>query len=105
MRAVLAVAAALVVGAAGCSREEPANPLAERGRQVYVAQCIACHHPDPALPGALGPPVKPSSLELLEAKLVRGTYPPGYTPRRPTTVMPVQPGVAAEVPALAEFLK
>jgi len=98
------VALALAVAAAGCS-ESGLSPSAERGRQVYLAQCTACHNTDPAQPGALGPPVKGSSLELLEAKVVRGTYPPGYTPKRPTKVMAPMPQVAPDVAALADYLR
>ena len=51
------------------------SPEAERGRQVYVAQCTSCHSSDPAQNGPLGPAVKGSSRELLEARLLRGAYP------------------------------
>jgi len=89
---------------AGCGG--PAlDPEAERGRQVYLAQCIACHATDPAQPGPVGPPVKGSTRELLESKVVRGTYPPGYRPKRPTAIMPPQPQVASGIPALAAYLK
>jgi mono/diheme cytochrome c family protein len=81
------------------------GPEAARGKQVYVSQCTSCHAADPAQPGPVGPPVKGSSRALLEAKVVRGTYPPGYQPKRPTTVMPPQPHLAPDIPALAEFLK
>ena len=95
---------AMLAGAAGgCG--EPASPLAERGRQVYLSQCIACHNPDPAQPGAVGPAVKGATKPLLEAKVVQGTYPPGYAPKRPTKVMPPQPGLTPEIGALAEYLK
>lgn len=104
MRRALALLA-LVFGAAACGEPAPTDPLAQRGRQVYLSQCIACHSPDPAQAGPLGPAVKGASRELLEAKIVRGTYPPGYRPKRPTAVMPVQPGAAPEIAALAEFLK
>jgi mono/diheme cytochrome c family protein len=90
--------------AAGCG-EEAASPLAEQGRQVYLAQCTACHASDPAKPGPLGPPVKGSSRELLEAKVLRGAYPPGHTPKRPTAVMQAMPALAPATPALAEYLK
>lgn len=89
--------------AAGCGGER-LSPEAERGRQVYLAQCIACHAADPAQAGPVGPPVKGASRALLEAKVVRGTYPPGYRPKRPTSVMPAQPQLAGEVDALAAFL-
>src|SRR3989449_11097053 len=81
------------------------SPLAERGRQVYLAQCTQCHNADPAQDGAVGPAVKGASCELLEARILRGSYPPGYKPKRPTNVMPPQPAVAPEIPALAAYLK
>jgi mono/diheme cytochrome c family protein len=98
---VLATALALTA----CS--EPSTPggaAAERGRQIYLSQCIACHNPDPALAGPVGPLIKGSSRELLEAKLLRGTYPPGYAPKRPTTVMPPQPALAGDIENLTAFL-
>lgn len=96
-------AAGLVVG--GCGGQSETNPLAERGRQVYLAQCTACHSPDPAQAGTLGPAVKGSARELLGAKVLRGGYPAGYQPKRPTAVMPPQPALAPEIAALAEYLK
>ena len=89
---------------AGCEQAK-LSPAAERGRSVYNSQCTACHAFDPAQPGPVGPELKGSSRELLEAKVLRGTYPPGYKPKRPTAVMPPQPQVAAELPALAAYLK
>jgi mono/diheme cytochrome c family protein len=88
---------------AGCGGER-LSPEAERGRQVYLAQCIACHAADPGQAGPVGPPVKGASRVLLEAKILRGTYPPGYTPKRTTSVMPVQPQLAGEIDALAAYL-
>ena len=97
-----AVVAALVLAA--CSRE-PLSPEAERGRQVYMGQCTACHASDPSQPGPVGPEIKGSSRELLEAKVLRGAYPPGYKPKRPTAVMPPQVQVGGDIPALAAYLK
>jgi mono/diheme cytochrome c family protein len=71
---------------------------------VYLSQCTACHAVDPAQAGPVGPELKGASRELLEAKVLRGTYPPGYTPKRPTSVMPPQPQLA-DLPALAAYLK
>lgn len=36
---------------------------------------------------------------------MRGTYPPGYAPKRQTTVMQLMPDVAASIPDLAAFLR
>jgi mono/diheme cytochrome c family protein len=101
--APLAAAALLLVG---CSEPAALGPQAERGRQVYQAQCTACHHPtDPSRPGAVGPELKGTPRAVLEAKLLHGAYPEGYRPRRPTNVMPPLPQVGPELDALAEYLK
>ena len=89
---------------AGCA-EPAADPLVERGRQVYLAQCLACHGPDPARDGALGPAVTGSSQALLEAKVLRGEYPAGYAPKRGTTAMPPMPALEPDIPALAAYLQ
>ncbi len=94
----------MALALAACGGPDGRSPLAERGRQIYLAQCTACHATDPAQAGPVGPPVKGASQELLAAKVVRGTYPPGYMPKRPTRLMPPLPAVEPEIPALAAFL-
>ena len=102
--ALVALASASVLTLTGCSQEK-LGPEAERGRQVYLSQCTACHAADPSQPGPVGPEVKGSSRELLEAKVLQGAYPPGYRPKRATRVMPPQPQLAPDLPALAAYLK
>ena len=46
-----------------------------------------------------------ASRELLEAKVVKGAYPSGYAPKRPTSIMTPQPTLEPEIANLAEFLK
>src|SRR5438270_13013604 len=100
MRPRLAFVAILAALAGGCS-QPPSDPLVERGRQVYLAQCTQCHAVDPSQPGPVGPPVKGSSRELLEARILKSSYPPGYKPKRTTNVMPPQAARASEVTARA----
>lgn len=106
---LLALAGALALGA--CAEEQkPAATQAgagdpERGRQVYLAQCTVCHGSDPARDGPVGPAVKGASRELLEARVVRGMYPPGYAPKRPTAVMQPMPDVAPSIGDLAAYLR
>jgi mono/diheme cytochrome c family protein len=99
-------AAAAVLGLAACGDSgAPPDPLAERGRQVYMSQCTPCHAIDPAQSGAIGPEVKGSSKALLESKILRGEYPPGYRPKRPTKVMPPMPALTPDIDGLAIYLR
>jgi len=82
---------------------DPAQ-LAERGRSIYMSNCIACHNVDPSADGALGPAVTGSSEALIYARVVDGTYPEGYTPKRDTRVMIALPHLKPEIPALAAYL-
>jgi mono/diheme cytochrome c family protein len=99
------VGAILTLGAlvVGCTESAPLPPV-ERGRRVYMANCIVCHNPDPTKPGASGPEVAGASRDLLEARVVHGTYPPGYTPKRTTKAMVPLPYLANRLDDLAAFL-
>jgi mono/diheme cytochrome c family protein len=88
---------------AGCGERE-ALPLAEQGRKTYQANCIACHNPDPTRDGTLGPALKCSPPELVESRVLRAEYPPGYKPKRDSKLMPAQPFLRREIPGLAAFL-
>lgn len=79
--------------------------LVAAGRSTYMANCIACHAMDPKIDGALGPAVAGSSLELLEARIMRGEYPEGYTPKRPSRVMVPLPHLEPRLPELAAYLQ
>jgi mono/diheme cytochrome c family protein len=83
-------ASVLVVLVALCACQPSRGDPVERGKRVYVANCIACHNPDPTREGTLGPAVAGSSLALVEARVLRGEYPPGYTPKRSSALMPAQ---------------
>lgn len=85
--------------------ERSPEELIEAGRSVYNANCIACHGIDPTRDGALGPAVAGSSVELLEARVLRGEYPPGYEPKRPSRVMVALPHLEPKIPELAAYLQ
>lgn len=110
-RIFLGALIALSVSIFACEKkkEAPAEPLTpealvQKGRSVYVANCLACHNADPSLEGAVGPAIKGSSLELLEAKVLTGTYPAGHSPKRPTSVMTKFPQLKEQLPAVHAFL-
>ena len=101
-----ALAAALLVLPAcgpGGGKPDVGDP-AVRGRRVYLANCTACHNADPSRPGSLGPAIKGSSRALLEARVVRAAYPPGYKPKMKSRLMPAMPHLARSIDDLAVFL-
>jgi len=81
------------------------SEIIEAGRGVYMGNCTACHSIDATQDGALGPAVAGSSLELLQARIVRGDYPEGYTPKRPTRVMVALPHLELKLKDLAAYLQ
>lgn len=81
-----------------------AQALFERGKIVYQANCIACHNSDPSKAGSVGPAIRGSSKELIEARILHAAYPPGYQPKRDTHLMPPLPHLAKDIEALARFL-
>jgi mono/diheme cytochrome c family protein len=90
-----------------CSKSEtPSEAVSdrERGRAVYVANCVACHNNDPSKDGPIGPAIKGSPKELIEARVLRSSYPPNYKPKRRTKIMPQFPFLESEIPFLAAYL-
>ena len=105
------VAAALVAIACSDGSNTPAEgdsaqaTAVRRGRQIHQNVCIACHNGDPTQPGSLGPPLAGASQALLEAKLLRGEYPPGYTPSRQGQTMPRFEYLKDHIGDLATYLQ
>jgi mono/diheme cytochrome c family protein len=104
----LIAACALLIG--GCSKESDKSksardPKWERGRAVYLANCVACHNADPSKDGPIGPAIKGSSQELIQTRVLRTEYPAGYKPKRNTKLMPTFPFLKSEVPYLAIYLR
>ena len=79
---------------------------ADRGEQIYRANCYSCHGVDPAHDGILGPALLGSSKELLTIRLQKGGrhYPKGYKPKRDTAVMPPQAHLVSSVDDLLAYI-
>jgi len=101
-RLALAQAAAIVLLTGACNSKPPTP--AQRGRQIYMANCVVCHHPDPNRPGSQGPAIAGSSRELVEARVLHLSYPPRYKPKRTTHAMRAFPQLAGHIDDLTAFL-
>ena len=98
----------LLLVALACSQGERSDPqaaLVQRGKQVFQTNCTACHAQDPTQAGPVGPAIAGSPLPLLEAKVLRNEYPPGYTPKRTTKAMIPLAHLEPELPAIAAYLE
>ena len=102
MRFLIVAFVALLAGCPG--GDTPEDPAVARGRQAWMGTCIACHNMNPAVDGAVGPAVKGATKALVEAKVLRGEYPAGYTPKRTTKAMPPQPALAGSIDDIVAFL-
>ena len=119
----LALAIVLALGFIGCSGDsgqgqskslEPISAnqetiasnqkLIAAGKAIYFSSCIACHNADPSQTGPVGPEVSGSSMDLLRSKVLEGTSPPGYSPKRPTQLMVPLPHLKEQIPAIHAFL-
>ena len=99
------VAAAVIAVAALSACERGGEPKdASSGRQVFMANCAACHNTNPNLPGSLGPAIAGSPRALLEARVLHSSYPPGYKPKRTTHLMQPMPWLAPKIGDLTAFL-
>jgi mono/diheme cytochrome c family protein len=102
---LLLLSSVLIIGA--CSKRSETPPELsdrERGRAVFVANCVACHNNDPSKDGPIGPAIKGSPKELIEARVLRSSYPPDYKPKRQTKIMPQFPFLEPDIPYLAAYL-
>ncbi len=100
----IVAASVVTVILAGCSPSKPQTP-AQRGRIVYMTNCVVCHNPNPNLPGSQGPAIAGSARALIEARVLHLSYPPGYTPQRKSHAMRAFPQLAGEIDNLAAFLQ
>jgi mono/diheme cytochrome c family protein len=106
-RVLLSAAAAacvLQVWTACNKKDSNEDPKVVQGRVVYGLHCISCHNVNPANDGTLGPAIKGSALELVQARVMRGEYPPGYSPKRNTRIMQKLPLTPEEIEQVHAFL-
>ena len=93
-----------LLAACGGGTGPPSEAAVNRGRVVWVTRCTSCHNTDPTKAGTLGPPVAGSSRALVEARVLRVAYPPGYRPKRTTTLMQPMPELAGSIDDVTAFL-
>ena len=76
----------------------------EKGRTVYFANCVSCHNSNPKKPGSIGPEINGVPIDVLTKKIISGTYPDNYKPKRTSKIMPLMPHLNNEISNLHAFI-
>jgi len=80
----------------------------DRGRRLYLSNCIQCHNKDPNLKGSLGPEMIDAPLSVMTSKVMTGVYPAvlpaGFVPKRKTKTMRKIPKPEKDIPAIYDFV-
>lgn len=87
-----------------------ADPVTvEKGRKLYVANCIRCHNKDPNLRGSIGPEITDAPLEVMYSKVMTGKYPvtlpKGFVPKRKSSAMQAIPKLKNDIPAIWVYVQ
>lgn len=98
----LAVLSLLLIGILAGPLMAAGDPA--KGKVIWDTICQACHGPNPQKDGPLGPAVHGSPLELVKARVLQAKYPPGYKPKRDTTMMPPFPQYKDDIEHITAFL-
>ncbi len=81
----------------------------DKGKRLYLSNCIQCHNRDPNMKGVLGPEVVDAPLSVMSAKIMTGAYPavlpPGFVPKRKTKAMRKIPKLEKDIPAIFAFIQ
>ena len=75
------------------------------GKRIYTSTCIKCHNKDPHIKGSIGPDLFTTPREVFHTKVITGTYPKGYTPKRKTRVMPKFKQLTNDVDKIYDYIQ
>jgi mono/diheme cytochrome c family protein len=85
------------------------TPDLDKGRRLYLSNCISCHNRDPNISGSIGPEVIDAPLEVMKHKIMTGTYPAvlpkGFRPKRKTKLMRKIPKLEKEIPLIYDWIQ
>jgi len=83
--------------------------MIEKGRKLYVANCLRCHNKDPNIKGSIGPEVVDAPYDVMYSKVMTGKYPDplpkGFIPKRKSRVMQPLPRLKNDIPAIWAYVQ
>lgn len=98
-----------VIGAFLLNLNVFADSQIDKGRRLYLANCIQCHNKDPNVKGSIGPEMVDAPLEIMISKVMTGKYPEklpaGFIPKRKTRAMRPIPKLKSDIPAIHAYVQ
>lgn len=83
--------------------------IIEKGKRLYLSNCIQCHNRDPSKKGPIGPEMTDAPLSVMTSKIMTGVYPtvlpPGFVPKRKTKAMRKITKLEKDIPAIFAFVQ
>lgn len=85
------------------------TPDIEKGKRLFMANCLQCHNRDPNVRGSIGPEVVDAPLEVMTSKIMTGKYPDklpdGFVPKRKTRAMRPIPKLKNDIPDIWAYVQ
>lgn len=75
------------------------------GQKIYKMTCAKCHNLNPHIKGSIGPDLYTTPREVFHTKVVTGTYPKDYTPKRKTRTMPRFKHLTTKVDLIYDYIQ
>ena len=83
--------------------------MIDKGRRLYLSNCLQCHNKDPNVKGSIGPEMVDAPLDVMTSKVMTGKYPEklpaGFVPKRQTKLMRPIPKLKADIPAIHAYVQ
>jgi mono/diheme cytochrome c family protein len=81
------------------------NSRADEGAVIYKTVCSKCHNVNPTKPGSIGPELFTTPKEVFRTKVITGTYPVNYKPKRKTRIMPKFKNLTTKIDLIYNYIR
>lgn len=81
------------------------NSRADEGEVIYKTVCSKCHNINPTKPGSIGPELFTTPKEVFKTKVITGTYPASYKPKRKTRIMPRFKNLTNKIDSIYNYIR